>query len=86
MFGANTAQPSSSGLFGTANTSTFGQQNKTTGFGFGTNTASTGFFGQPANPVQPQQQSSGLFGQPQTNLFGATQGSSISINDFYGHM
>lgn len=72
MFGNTTAQPTSSGLFGAASTSTFGQQNKTAGFGFGTNTGNTGFFGQSA--AQQPQQSTGLFGQTSSNLFGGSAG------------
>lgn len=66
LFGQQQQQQQPSiGLFGSS--STFGQQNKPAGFGFGS-TSSTGLFGQPA-----QQQSSSLFQTPaSTNVFGSS--------------
>lgn len=66
MFGGNQQQPSTSGIFGNAS-STFGQQNKATSFGFGQTQQATGLFGQ----AQPTTNTS-LF-QPSTsaNVFGA---------------
>lgn len=67
-------QPSTSGLFNS--TSTFGQQNKPAGFGFGTPQAQPSLFGQQQQPAQ----TSNLFGQqPSTNLFGAS-GSTFGAN------
>lgn len=80
MFGSTPAQPSSSGLFGAGSTSTFGQQNKAPSFGFGSNTASTGFFGQPQAAVQPAAQPTGLFGQSNTTLFGSNTGRFLNNN------
>ncbi|GLV36712.1 Nucleoporin 98-96kD [Carabus blaptoides fortunei] len=82
MFGNTAAQPISSGLFGAASTSTFGQQNKTAGFGFGSNTGNTGFFGQSA--AQQPQQSTGLFGQTSSNLFGGSAGFGGNTNSQMG--
>lgn len=60
-------QPAAGGLFNT--TTAFGQQNKPTGFGFGTQAAQPNLFGQ----AQPQQQQAASIFQPTTsNLFGAS--------------
>lgn len=66
LFGNAAAQPSGSGLFGS---STFGQQNKPAGFGFGATATQPNLFGQ--TQTAPTQNAS-LF-QPSTsaNLFGS---------------
>ncbi|CAG9854284.1 unnamed protein product [Phyllotreta striolata] len=60
-------QPTTGVLFNT--TSTFGQQNKPTGFGFGTQATQPGLFGQTQ---QQQQQPTSLFQPAANNLFGAS--------------
>ncbi|XP_057667789.1 nuclear pore complex protein Nup98-Nup96 [Diorhabda carinulata] len=59
-------QAASSGLFNTS--STFGQQNKPAGFGFGAQPAQPSLFGQQA----AQQQSTNIFQPSTTNLFGSS--------------
>lgn len=66
-------------LFGSPGPSTFGQQNKP-GFGFGSTTSNTGFFGQQNNQLQVQQTSTGLFGQNTSNIFGQPQGFGAATN------
>lgn len=58
-------QPSNSGLFNTS--STFGQQAKPAGFGFGTPSTQPSLFGQPQ-----QAQTSSLFQSPSNTLFGGS--------------
>ncbi|KAJ8972765.1 hypothetical protein NQ317_006281 [Molorchus minor] len=63
-------QPSSTGLFNTS--STFGQQNKPPGFGFGSQPAQPSLFGQQPPQQQQPQQTSSIFQPSTSNLFGGT--------------
>ncbi|KAG5889547.1 hypothetical protein JTB14_024955 [Gonioctena quinquepunctata] len=59
-------QPTTGGLFNT--TSTFGQQNKPAGFGFGSQATQPSLFGQQPQP----QQTSSMFQPSSSSLFGGT--------------
>lgn len=65
MFGSAATQPSGSGLFGS---STFGQQNKPPGFGFGAAASQPGLFGQ--TQTAPTQNASMFQPSTSANPFG----------------
>lgn len=75
LFGQQPQPSTSGGMFGTAGPSTFGQQNKPSGFGFGS--TGTTVFGQ-----QPQQVGTGLFQPSTSTVFGS---SGMAFKSFFIH-
>ena len=75
MFG-NATQQSGTGLFGSTSVTAFGQQNKSTGFGF-SSTPSMGLFSQTS---QPQQTTVFQSGTTSSNLFGNSGAFGTSIS------